>query len=174
MGTTIAQTLYYSSVNESPLGALHLLATDLGICFFAFGVEEDTFLSEADSIGLHGKIIVHPSPHPVLAQVKAYLRGELMEFSTAIDWNRMTSFQTAVYRVVLAIPYGETRTYGQIAAQIGKPRAARAVGAANSANPLPLIIPCHRLVGTDGSLRGYSGVGGLKTKRWLLNLEKGH
>ena len=71
----------------------------------------------------------------------------------------------------MAIPYGETRTYGEIAAQIGTPNAPRAVGRANAANPMPLVIPCHRVIGTDGKLHGYGGAGGLKTKQWLLSME---
>ena len=77
-----------------------------------------------------------------------------------------------VRRAVMGIPYGETSTYGEIAVKIGKPGTARAVGGANAANPIPFVIPCHRLVGADGSLRGYGGVGVIRTKRWLLEMEK--
>jgi O-6-methylguanine DNA methyltransferase len=73
----------------------------------------------------------------------------------------------------MAIPYGQTRTYREIAAQIGTPNAPRAVGRANATNPMPLVIPCHRVIGTDGKLHGYGGAGGLKTKRWLLTMEGG-
>ena len=74
-------------------------------------------------------------------------------------------------RLVKAIPYGETRTYQQIAEQMGNPGAARAVGQANATNPMPILIPCHRVVGADGSLRGHGGAGGVETKAWLLKLE---
>ena len=80
-----------------------------------------------------------------------------------------TPFQLAVLEALRAIPYGETRTYAQVAAAVGKPRAARAVGAANARNPLPVVIPCHRVIGGDGSLTGFGG--GMKTKRFLLALE---
>ncbi len=74
-------------------------------------------------------------------------------------------------QAVYAIPYGETRTYAEIAAQIGRPKAYRAVGRANATNPMPLVIPCHRVIGTDGKLHGYGGGNGLPTKEWLLKME---
>lgn len=104
-----------------------------------------------------------------LAQLGEYFAGERRAFDLAIDW-RGTPFQRAVWDAVRAIPYGETRTYGEIAAQLGRPQAARAVGGANGANPLAPIVPCHRLVGRDGSLRGYGA--GIDMKRWLLALER--
>jgi O-6-methylguanine DNA methyltransferase len=84
----------------------------------------------------------------------------------------MTPFQRQARRAVAAIPYGQTRAYSQIAAHLGNANAARAVGRANATNPIPLVIPCHRVVGADGSLCGYGGAGGLRTKRWLLDLER--
>jgi methylated-DNA-[protein]-cysteine S-methyltransferase len=84
----------------------------------------------------------------------------------------MTPFQAKALQTVYAIPYGETRSYGDIAAAIGQPRAARAVGRANATNPMPLVIPCHRVIASDGSLHGYGGPGGLRTKAWLLDLER--
>lgn len=105
-------------------------------------------------------------------QLIEYLAGKRRSFEIPIDWSLMTSFQKKVLRATLAIPYGETRAYGEIAEQIGKPQAARAVGRAQATNPMPLVIPCHRVIGADGSLIGYGGTGGLKTKAWLLDLEK--
>jgi methylated-DNA-[protein]-cysteine S-methyltransferase len=84
----------------------------------------------------------------------------------------MSEFQAAVLKIVCAIPYGETRSYGQVALEIGRPGAGRAVGRANATNPIPLLIPCHRVIAADGSLRGYGGGEGLKTKAWLLALER--
>ena len=83
----------------------------------------------------------------------------------------MTEFQKKVLKAVCAIPYGETRTYGQIAAQIRFQSASRAVGRANATNPIPLVIPCHRVIGADGNLRGYGAGDGIATKAWLLALE---
>lgn len=84
-----------------------------------------------------------------------------------------TAFQRRVWAALVGVPYGETASYGDIAAAIGQPTATRAVGAANGRNPIPLIIPCHRIIGTDGSLTGYSGGGGIETKRYLLDFEQG-
>ena len=105
-------------------------------------------------------------------QIQEYLSGERTTFDLEIDWTLITPFQRQVLELQLAIPYGETRTYAQLAAQLGKPRAFRAVGRAGAMNPVPLIIPCHRVVGSDGSLRGYGAPGGIQTKAWLLALER--
>jgi O-6-methylguanine DNA methyltransferase len=105
---------------------------------------------------------------PALDQLAAYFAGERRAFDLALD-PQGTPFQRAVWAAVAAVPYGETRTYGEIAREIGRPAATRAVGAANGANPLPPIVPCHRLVGADGTLTGYGG--GLPMKRALLVLE---
>jgi O-6-methylguanine DNA methyltransferase len=108
-------------------------------------------------------------------QIRDYLRGQRRSFQIRIDWSMLrTSFQRRALTAVLSIPYGQTRSYKQIAAQIGRQRAVRAVGRANAANPLPLVIPCHRVVGADGDLRGYGGAGGIRTKAWLLRMEASH
>ena len=105
-------------------------------------------------------------------QIKEYIDGKRRAFDLVIDWSILTSdFQRDALHAVFSIPYGQTRTYAQVAAQIGHPDAPRAVGRANATNPMPLVIPCHRVIGADGKLHGYGGVGGLKTKAWLLKLE---
>jgi O-6-methylguanine DNA methyltransferase len=101
-------------------------------------------------------------------QLSAYFEGRLRLFDVPLDL-RGTPFQVQVWREVLGVSYGEVRTYAEIAAAIGKPRAPRAVGAANGANPIPIIVPCHRLIGSNGSLVKYGG--GLELKRRLLALE---
>jgi methylated-DNA-[protein]-cysteine S-methyltransferase len=106
-------------------------------------------------------------------QIKEYIDGKRRSFDIAIDWSVLSSdFQRAALREVFSIPYGQTRTYAQVAAQIGHPDAPRAMGRANATNPMPLVIPCHRVIGTDGKLHGYGGAGGLETKAWLLNMER--
>jgi O-6-methylguanine DNA methyltransferase len=110
---------------------------------------------------------------PLIQQIEAYLHGERKTFEIQIDWGVMSAFQKKVLQAVYAIPYGETRSYAQIADQVGTPKAARAVGRANATNPIPLVIPCHRVIGADGSLRGYGSGEGIQTKAWLLHLEKG-
>jgi methylated-DNA-[protein]-cysteine S-methyltransferase len=105
----------------------------------------------------------------VVEQLDAYFAGELSEFDIELDL-RGTGFQQRVWKALLTIPYGETRSYGEIAEQIGAPGAARAVGLANGHNPIAIIVPCHRVIGASGSLTGYGG--GLDRKRTLLALEK--
>jgi methylated-DNA-[protein]-cysteine S-methyltransferase len=103
-------------------------------------------------------------------QLDEYYRGERKTFSLPLKANG-TVFQERVWQALLTIPYAETRSYGEIAAQIGNPKASRAVGMANNRNPISIIIPCHRVIGSDGKLVGYGG--GMHRKVWLLDLEKG-
>ncbi|MCV7030652.1 methylated-DNA--[protein]-cysteine S-methyltransferase [Mycobacterium sherrisii] len=102
-------------------------------------------------------------------QLTAYFAGELTRFDVELDL-RGTEFQRRVWQALRTIPYGETRSYGEIAAQIGAPGAARAVGLANGHNPIAIVVPCHRVIGANGSLTGFGG--GLGRKRTLLELEK--
>lgn len=115
---------------------------------------------------------VRPGTHPIAAeaarQLQAYFAGELREFDLPLDLHG-TDFQLRVWRELERIPYGETRSYSQIAAAIGAPQAVRAVGAANGANPIPIVVPCHRVIGAGGKLVGYGG--GLPLKKRLLELE---
>jgi len=113
------------------------------------------------------------SPDPgafadAVAQLDAYFAGELVDFDIEIEL-RGTEFQQRVWEALLTIPYGQTRSYGEIAQQIGAPGAARAVGLANGHNPIAIVVPCHRVIGASGSLTGYGG--GLDRKRNLLDLE---
>lgn len=109
-----------------------------------------------------------PAHSTVAIQLDEYFRGQRRTFDLELA-PRGTEFQQAVWRALQGIPYGETRSYCDIAREIGRPAAVRAVGAANGANPIPIIIPCHRVVGSNGSLTGFGG--GIETKRWLLALE---
>jgi len=108
-------------------------------------------------------------PYDLEAQLKRYFSGQRVRFRVPLDWSGATAFQRKVWRVLRRIPYGETRSYAWVAQQIGCPRAARAVGAACKANPIPILVPCHRVVRSDGGLGGFSG--GLARKRALLRLE---
>lgn len=105
-------------------------------------------------------------------QLRDYLNGQLRSFSLPIDWAVYTPFQLAVLRETLRIPYGQTRSYGQVAAAIGKPLASRAVGQAEKRNQIPLVIPCHRVIGSDGSLTGYGGKDNTDLKARLIAFEK--
>lgn len=107
---------------------------------------------------------------PALAELTAYFDGRLRRFTIALDL-RATSFQEAVLRELTRVPYGQTVSYGELAARIGRPQAARAVGMANARNPIPIVIPCHRVIGKRGDLVGFGG--GIEAKRRLLDLERG-
>jgi O-6-methylguanine DNA methyltransferase len=160
---------------DTAIGRLSLLATSSGLCRVALD-GEDAGKAERWYRQWFGAVeprdvtraAAGPTLHMAMAEIDRYLAGTLHSFDVPLDL-RGTPFQIAVWEAVLAIPYGETRTYRDIASAIGRPQAIRAVGAANGANPLSIIVPCHRLVGADGSLRGYGG--GLPIKARLLRQE---
>ncbi len=164
-------TLIWDSVS-SPRGECNLLASDAGLVWMGTpGATLDKGLLWVKKRGWNGD--VEQRPHPVLQQAKdelqRYFAGEKVIFSTPLDL-RGTLFQIRVWRELCNIPYGETRSYGELALTIGHPNAPRAVGAANGANPIAIIVPCHRVIGSSGALTGYGG--GLPTKFWLLALER--
>jgi methylated-DNA-[protein]-cysteine S-methyltransferase len=103
--------------------------------------------------------------------LEKYFNGERVSFDLPVDRSGFTLFQSAVYEAVARIPRGKVKSYGEIASQLGRPRSARGVGAAMAHNPLPIIIPCHRVVGVSGGLTGYSAPGGVMSKKWLLLME---
>jgi len=161
------------NIKATPLGEVWAALSPRGLVTVDFGVSRTSFeravrkqtKSEIEYVPKQLDDIVH--------QIKEYLTGKRREFELTIDWSVLSSdFQRAALRAVFSIPYGGTRTYAEIAAQIKHPQAFRAVGRANAANPMPLVIPCHRVIGTDGKLHGYGGKGGIKTKAWLLKMEK--
>jgi methylated-DNA-[protein]-cysteine S-methyltransferase len=158
-------------LESSPLGPVWVAFTDQGLWAIEYDVTKEKFLETVQRRGDVETIEFTISNHPMLTALAEYLNGDRTEFDMPIDWRGMTNFQVKVRQAVMAIPAGETSTYGQIAVNIGKPGAARAVGRVNATNPIPLVIPCHRVVGSDGNLIGYGGVGGVETKQWLLELE---
>ena len=151
-------------------GELWLCATERGLCGVAFGAEAPS--SEIDRLARYGIAAPEAGDLPLLhearAQLTEYFAGQRTAFDLPLDL-RGADFQRAVWEALLAIPYGETRAYGDIAAAIGRPRAARPVGQAVGANPVGVIVPCHRVIGHDGRLTGFGG--GLDLKRALLRLE---
>jgi len=164
-------TLYIGELKGTPIGDLWLAASDLGLVAVESGqtqAEFDAYLSK------RFKRTVEYAPEHVrqaATQLKEYLSGQRRAFTLVIDWTVLRQFQQSVLHATYEIPYGETRTYKEIAGHIGRPRAARAVGRAEATNPMPLVIPCHRVIGMDGKLHGYRMAEGLKTKAWLLILE---
>ena len=142
---------------ETPIANLLVARNERGITSISFrGTEEDDWIRNDDAFD------------DVREQLNAYFAKELRIFKLPLA-PRGTPFQLDVWRALRDIPYGETRSYAQIARVIGKPDAIRAVSAANGANPLPIVVPCHRVIGSNGSLTGFGG--GLEAKRFLLDLE---
>lgn len=161
----------YRATLATPLGEAQLFSTAIGLLAIALPEEtaETAIATLSRRLGPLDLIAGEAVLGPALAQLGAYFAGERRDFDLPLDL-RGTPFQCAVWRASCAIPYGETRPYSALAATLSSPAAARAVGAANAANPLPPIVPCHRLVGADGALRGHRS--GLATKRWLLDHER--
>jgi methylated-DNA-[protein]-cysteine S-methyltransferase len=112
------------------------------------------------------------APAPVIQSLDAYFDGDLRALESIHTATAGTSFQRAVWRALRTIKPGTTKSYGQIAVRIGRPRASRAVGAANGSNPIAIVVPCHRVIGANGALTGYGG--GIQRKRWLLDHEHRH
>jgi O-6-methylguanine DNA methyltransferase len=164
--------LYIGQTSATPLGKLWIAVSPRGLVAIEDGMSADQFRSYLEK---RFKRPVEEAPGHVreaARQLQDYLAGKRLEFELPIDWSVLTLFQQAALRATCAIPAGETRTYDQIARQIGHPGAARAVGRAEATNPLPLLIPCHRVVGTDGKLHGYGFGHGLETKTWLQEMER--
>ena len=155
---------YVSRTVASPVGKLMLVASESGLAAILW--END----DPDRVRL-GSIMEDPG-HPVLIsaerQLAEYFAGERKRFDLPLDFNG-TEFQKQVWSALLTIPFGETRSYAEIARMIGRPAACRAVGAANGKNPISIVAPCHRVIGANGTLTGFAG--GLKAKEYLLQLE---
>ena len=164
-------TLFIGQTGKTPLGRFWLAVSDLGLVAIEWGQSQAEF--EAYLTRRFKRAIELAPEHIRQAetQLKEYLSGQRQTFTLDIDWSVLRPFQQSVLHATWAIPYGETRTYKEIAGQIGRPNAARAVGRAEATNPMPLVLPCHRVIGMDGKLHGYGMAEGLKTKAWLLKLE---
>ena len=147
---------------DSPIGKLLLAGDEQGLQRLGFPQGKGQVATESDWAENDDFFT------GVKRQLKAYFDGELRQFSLRLAPHG-TEFQMTVLDALQRIPFGETRSYGELARDIGKPNASRAVGAANGRNPLPIVIPCHRVIGSNGSLTGFGG--GLEIKQFLLNLE---
>jgi O-6-methylguanine DNA methyltransferase len=163
--------LYWSSVS-SPQGVIVVMATERGVCWTGTpGTPADEGFAWLRRKMQIEQVIEGETIAPLqqaMDELRRYVTGERVQFRCPLDLHG-TAFQIEVWEELFRIPYGETRTYAEIARAIGRPAAVRAVGAANGANPVAIIVPCHRVIGSDGTLTGYGG--GLPTKAWLLSLE---
>ncbi len=166
--TRTAPRIQWSMV-PSPLGDVYFAVSDIGLCSLDFGVSVDQFMSSLDPLA---RTEENPADLAEYAQeISEYFRGERKHFNLPVDLSGMTPFQRSVLDVALSIPAGNVWTYGQVAQQIGNPKASRAVGRALGSNPVPIVVPCHRVIASDGSLTGYSAGGGIASKKWLLQME---
>jgi methylated-DNA-[protein]-cysteine S-methyltransferase len=151
-------------VIESPVGELALAATDRGLCRISYGV--DGFDDEVARV--FGARVLRAPLDQARRELDEYFAGSRRGFDLPLDL-RVAAFQGDVLTALARVPYGVTTTYGTLAREAGHPKAARAVGTVMNRNPIPIVLPCHRVVGADGSLTGYAG--GLDRKRLLLGLE---
>ncbi len=148
---------------SSPLGLLTILASDNGVHAIAFGSDR----TEQAKINL-SRAVNHPIIDATIKQLAMYFEGTLKVFDLPLDLCG-TDFQKRVWKLLLEIPFGETRTYGDIARALGNAGASQAVGAANGKNPVAIVVPCHRVIGASGHLTGYAG--GMEKKKFLLTHE---
>jgi methylated-DNA-[protein]-cysteine S-methyltransferase len=157
------KTVYFSLMDDTPAGPLLLAATEKGLCCLQF------YRGKLPAPG-KDEVWIESQEHlrAYVRQMEAYFRGNLREFTCKLDLIG-TQFQKDCWNALLRIPYGKTCSYAEIAREIGRPQAFRAVGQANHDNPIAIIVPCHRVVGANGTLTGYGG--GLSTKEKLLRLE---
>jgi methylated-DNA-[protein]-cysteine S-methyltransferase len=149
----------------SPVGELTLVAEDVGLVAILWENDRPNRVKTGT--------LLENKNHPVLVeterQLRDYFAGQRSDFSVPLNM-KGTVFQKEVWQALLKIPFGETRTYGELAKQIGRKDASRAVGAANGRNPISIVVPCHRVIGATGKLTGFAG--GLKAKALLLDLER--
>src|SRR5665648_283531 len=148
-------------ITNSPLGSIFLEASNQGLLKVIIGYtgSGEDHKTRNNSLKM------------AIDQIRAYLSGDLRIFTVPLDLDQLTVFQQKILNVTRSIPFGEVRSYGDLARQVNKPGASQAVGMVMKKNPLPIIIPCHRVVASDGKLHGDSAAGGLLTKAWLLELE---
>ncbi|CZF84257.1 MULTISPECIES: methylated-DNA--[protein]-cysteine S-methyltransferase [Grimontia] len=148
---------------KSPLGAITLTASDKGLTSLSLPeYKYDIPVSDEE-------VITREPFESIISQLDKYFAGEVIKFDVPLDLLG-TAFQCEVWEALQSIPPGETRSYGELAVDVGRPKASRAVGAANGQNPVAIIVPCHRVIGKDGKLTGYAG--GLDAKAWLLKHEQ--
>jgi len=151
--------MHYAVIN-TPMGPMTVASTEKGVASIRFGSNAPTGAATDEAVN-----------REAVQQLSEYFEGKRTAFDFPLDFEG-TAFQKAVWNELARIPYGETRSYGDIARAIGRPGAARAVGMANHDNPIAVVIPCHRVVGSNGSLTGYAG--GLHLKAQLLSIERQH
>ncbi len=163
--------IYIGRLEDSPIGPMWVAVSEVGLVMVEWDMPQVDFVRLVENRLGKPAIVNEKRTAEAARQLAAYLEGKLQEFSLRLDFSGMTPFQRQVLLLTTQIPYGKTTTYKGLAIQAGHPDASRAVGRVEATNPMPIVVPCHRVVGTDGSLHGYGGPGGIKLKAWLLQLE---
>lgn len=165
------ESVYYASLDDTPVGRLFIALSGKGIVALEYEESETAFVARLTR-RVGGRPVRSPDRlDDVAHQVMDYLEGTRQTFDLRVDLADLTPFQQRVLQAVARVPRGEVATYAEIARRIDRPRAARAVGQALRRNPIPIVIPCHRVLASNGGLGGYTGRGGLRTKKQLLSLE---
>lgn len=158
---------YYSSVS-SPIGTIWVASDTRGVCLVRFGLREEEFLEALRRAGFQQIHADQGGNRGVMQEIMDYFKGKVTRFSSPVH-PQGSPFDMKVWEALQRIPLGETRSYQDIAHQVGNPKGCRAVGGANRRNPIPLLIPCHRVIKKDGGLGGFSS--GTEIKEWLLQFE---
>ena len=161
--------VWFGEMAHTPVGLLWLAHSPMGVVSIRFGGDAGSFGTEIEALTGNTAVYDPAQVEPIRQQLQAYFNRERTTFDLPLRWDLMTAFQQEALQHVNAIPYGQVRTYGDIAAALGDVGKSRAVGRANATNPIPIIVPCHRVLGRDGKLHGYGG--GLENKARLLKLE---
>jgi methylated-DNA-[protein]-cysteine S-methyltransferase len=160
--------VYYASV-ASPIGTIWVASDKTGVCLVSLGGTVQEFRKELSTAGFRHAQADREFNRGVVTEIEAFFAGKVARFSSPLHPHG-SPFDMRVWQALQRIPLGETRSYEKIAQAIGNPRACRAVGGANSRNPLPLLIPCHRVIRKDGGLGGFAC--GTEIKQWLLDFEQ--
>ncbi|MEM9775451.1 MAG: methylated-DNA--[protein]-cysteine S-methyltransferase [Chloroflexota bacterium] len=161
--------VWFSKLDDTPIDHMWAATSEEGLVATQFRGSAATFKAQVKKLTKTEPQEDQLKLEPIFNELKRYFAGNLKAFSIPICWHYLSTFQQKSLKQVYAIPYGELRTYTQLAQLIDSPKSIRAVGRANATNPMPIVIPCHRVIGSDGKLRGFAG--GLETKAYLLRLE---
>jgi methylated-DNA-[protein]-cysteine S-methyltransferase len=155
---------------ETPIGAMRMMAREGVLLLLEFEDTGERIARQMAARFPEAQILERDDPFDFVSRLSAYFAGDFHSLDDIISDGGGTAFETAVWRLLRTIPVGETWSYGQLAAALGSPGASRAVGRANALNPIAIVVPCHRVIGADGTMTGYGG--GLARKEWLLAHER--